>query len=339
MHRIAVVINSRSGGLLGREQAAEEVAAKLEAAGLDAVIIPEAEQPDLLARLDRAIAAGADAVIVGGGDGSIAAAAQRLAGTETALGILPCGTMNMLAKDLRIPIDIDAATATLARGTVRAIDVAEVNGHVFLCASVIGLPAALGRHRERHRGESGILARLRLAAAAIRTMVGYPPLRLTIGFRQGAATQAVRARALAVANNAYAEGLGQLFTRTRLDRGELVLYVAQRFGPWWAIRMLLAMALGAWRRDPSLDARVATEIVIDSRRRVLRVMNDGEGMMLAPPLRYTIRPLALKVIVPAVAAAAGTPETAAAADAGASPELSVAAPASLGGPPADAARR
>jgi diacylglycerol kinase family enzyme len=309
MRRIAVVINARSGGLLGRERAAEEVAARLEAAGLDALIIREAEEPDLLARLDRAVAEGAEAVIVGGGDGTIAAAAQRLAGTGTALGILPCGTMNMLAKDLRIPLDIAAAAETLAHGRIRAIDVAEVNGHVFLCNSVIGLPAALGRHRERHRGLSGLAARLRLAVAALRTMLRHPPLRLQIGVGQ-AAPLTVHVRALAIASNGYAEGFGQLFTRDRLDRGELVLYLAHRFGPWWMLRMLLAMALGSWRRRPELDELRATELTISSRRPVLRVMNDGEGVMLSPPLRYVIRPLALRVIVPAEVAAEAVPETA-----------------------------
>ncbi len=331
MRRIAVVINARSGGLIGRERAAEEVAERLEAAGLDAVIIHESEEPDLLARLDRAMAAGADAVIVGGGDGSIAAAAQRLAGTETALGILPCGTMNLLAKDLRIPLDLDEAAATLARGEVRAIDVAEVNGHVFLCNSVIGLPAAIGRHRERHRGEGGIGARLRLAVAALRTMIGYPPLRLSIAVGEGARPRTVYARALMVANNAYAEGLGQLFTRARLDRGELVLYLAHRFGPWWAVRMLLAMALGAWRRSADLDERAATSFTIASRRRVLRVMNDGEGVLLAPPLRYAIRPQALKVILPVEALVEDEPETAPAPDAGRpDPRHAPAAPAARG---------
>jgi diacylglycerol kinase family enzyme len=309
MRRIAVVINARSGGLLGRERAAEEVAARLAAAGLDALIIHEAEEPDLLARLDRAVAAGADAVIVGGGDGSIAAAAQRLAGTPTALGILPLGTMNMLAKDLHIPLDLEAAAETLAHGVVRAIDVAEVNGHVFLCSSVIGLPAALGRHREEHRGHSGIAARLRLGWAALRTMWRYRPLRLGIAVGD-AAPLVVHARAVSVANNAYAEGFGQLFERTRLDRGELVLHLARRFGPWWILRMLLAMALGSWRDRPELDELRVTALTITSRRPVLSVMNDGEGMTLAPPLRYTIRPCALRVIVPAGAMAEEVPQTA-----------------------------
>lgn len=309
MRRVAVVINARSGGLLGRERAAEEVAEHLAAAGLDAVIIHEAEEPELCARLDRAVATGADAVIVGGGDGTIAAAAQRLAGTGIALGILPLGTMNMLAKDLGLPLGLEAAAEALAHGTVRAIDVAEVNGHAFLCMSVLGLPTALGRHRERHRGSGGIGARLRLAAGALRTFWRYRPIGLGIAL-DGGPPRKLRARAIAIANNAYAEGFGEFFTRARLDRGELVLYRARRFGAWWVVKMLLAMALGSWRRRPELEERPARSVTIASRSRALRVMNDGEALLLEPPLRYAIRPGALNVIVPAAAAAVSVPETA-----------------------------
>ncbi|MDO9709008.1 diacylglycerol/lipid kinase family protein [Paracraurococcus lichenis] len=309
MRRVAVVINARSGGLLGRERAAEEVAEHLAATGLEAVIIHEAEEPELCARLDRAVAAGADAVVVGGGDGSIAAAAQRLAGTGIALGILPCGTMNMLARDLAIPLDLEEASAVLARGEVRAIDVAEVNGHAFLCMSVLGLPTALGRHRERQRG-GGIGARLRLALGALRTLWRYRPMGLDIAL-DGGAPQPLRARAFAVTNNAYAEGFGALFMRERLDRGELVLYRARHFGAWWIVRMLAAMALGAWRRRPEIEERAARQVAIGSRRRTLRVMNDGEALLLEPPLRYAIRPGALRVIVPSAPAEQGLPETAA----------------------------
>jgi diacylglycerol kinase family enzyme len=185
--------------------------------------------------------------------------------------------------------------------------VAEVNGRVFLCNSVIGLPVTLGRHRERHRGASGLLDRLRWAAASLRSIWRYRPLRLDITIDGDGRVRRLVTRAVAVANNAYAEGIGQMFARQRLDRGELVLYLARRFGVWWAVRMLLAMALGAWRDSPDLDARAAAGLTIRSRRRRLRVMNDGEGLLLAPPLRYAIRPLALRVILPAASVAADAP--------------------------------
>jgi diacylglycerol kinase family enzyme len=207
----------------------------------------------------------------------------------------------MLAKDLGLPLELESAAETLGRGQVRAVDVAEVNGHVFLCLSVLGLPTALGRHRERVRGRSGLRVRLGMVTASVRTLLRGRPRRLGIEL-DGNPRRIVYTRALAVANNAFDEGLGLIFTRTRLDRGELVLYLAHRFGVWWAVKMLLAMALGAWRSQPDLHEHAGRTLTIHSRRRRIQVMNDGELEWLRPPLTYRTRAGALKVIVPADAA-------------------------------------
>ncbi|MCI0756115.1 diacylglycerol/lipid kinase family protein [Teichococcus vastitatis] len=296
MRRVAVVLNMASGGLLGHANPEAGLATQLRGAGLEATIIPASDTSDLNGRLDRAIAMAPDAVIVGGGDGTICAAAQRLAGTPIALGVLPLGTMNMLAKDLRLPMELPAAMAALACGHLRTIDVAEVNGRVFLCNAVLGLPTAIGRHRERSRGEAGFLGRWRFLVGAFRTTVKQMPMRLNIA-TDGSLPRTIHTRALVVANNAYSEGFGEVFTRRRLDEGKLVLYVAHHFGAWWSLKMILAMFLGAWRDRPEIDACSATEVVIRSRR-PLRVMMDGEAFLLTPPLRFHVRPQALQVIVP-----------------------------------------
>ena len=77
-----------------------------------------------------------------------------------------------------------------------------------------------------------------------------------------------------------------------------MVYVAHRFGGWWSLKMLLAMCLGVWRDRPEVDACLAREVVVYSRRPTLRVMGDGEAALLTPPLRFRIRPGALRVIVP-----------------------------------------
>src|SRR5689334_4705264 len=77
-----------------------------------------------------AIRSGYDAVVGGGGDGTLNTIAAGLAGSETAFGVLPLGTHNHFAKDLGVPLDLDAAVAALARGTTKAIDVGEVNGRL-----------------------------------------------------------------------------------------------------------------------------------------------------------------------------------------------------------------
>ncbi|MBV9078598.1 MAG: diacylglycerol kinase, partial [Methylobacteriaceae bacterium] len=96
---MAVVINAAAGSLVGRPEAPREVAAALDAAGYEAQV----EADDGRGLVERIAAAtrreGAEAVVVGGGDGTIACAAQALVGSPVALGILPLGTMNILAKD------------------------------------------------------------------------------------------------------------------------------------------------------------------------------------------------------------------------------------------------
>jgi diacylglycerol kinase family enzyme len=302
--RIAVVINASSGTAIGRDTIEAEVTRHLKDAGLEAVLVPDHAE-GLLARLDEAVAMGAQAVVVGGGDGSIMAAAERLMGKEAALGILPLGTMNMLAKDLGIPLELAEAAEALAHGTIRTIDVAEVNGHVFLCSSVLGTPSWLGRHRERGRGKTGWRPRILFALAALRSEWRHRPMRLSVALEQGR-TVRLWTRALAVANNRYAEGFGLMMARQRLDAGELALYVARRYGAWWWVKLMAGMFLGTWRGSRLVQERTAKEVTIGSARTALRVMNDGEALLIQPPLVYRIHPGALRVIVPSPELAAET---------------------------------
>lgn len=82
-----------------------------------------------------------DVVVVGGGDGSISAAAQILADTGKPVGVLPMGTLNHFAKDLGIPLELERAAATIARGVTREVDLGEVNGRIFINNSSIGFYA------------------------------------------------------------------------------------------------------------------------------------------------------------------------------------------------------
>lgn len=72
-----------------------------------------------------------DAIVVGGGDGSIRTVAQVLAGSGVPLGILPLGTLNHFARDLGVPLTVDGAVALIAAGATRRIDLGEANGEIF----------------------------------------------------------------------------------------------------------------------------------------------------------------------------------------------------------------
>ena len=115
---LAIVMNANAGALLGRAEAAQELERLFEAAGARVEIVP-ADAGTLPERIERARATGADMIVIAGGDGSIACAAQALVQDETqgpALGVIPCGTMNLLAKDLQIPVGDTAAASPVCMG-------------------------------------------------------------------------------------------------------------------------------------------------------------------------------------------------------------------------------
>jgi diacylglycerol kinase family enzyme len=291
---VAVVLNAKAGALLQHAEAAAELQTALTQAGFRAEFI--ADEAPLPVRIARAARSGAGAVIVAGGDGTIARAAQQLAGGDIPLGILPFGTMNLLARDLHLPIgDIAAAIAIMARGQTRRIDVGDVNGHVFLCASMLGLPARLGRYREGSRG-AGWLLWLRMARAALRLLIRGAPVKGTLEVASTVAS--LDAMTLTVTVNAVAEASGLEFSRARLDGGTLGLYAVRPVGLAGFVGLALRVASGQWLHDEAVQETLATAATVSSRARAMQVMNDGEISLLKPPLQYGIRPGGLLVLAP-----------------------------------------
>src|SRR5690348_16338233 len=138
MKRVPVLLN-RVGGALSRDpELAKRAGEALRTAGIE-VKLELLSGGDCAVRC-RAIAERGDPLlIVGGGDGTISAAASALAGTETRLGILPLGTLNHFARDLDIPTDLDEAAKLIAAGKDRRVDIGEMNDRVFINNSAIGL--------------------------------------------------------------------------------------------------------------------------------------------------------------------------------------------------------
>jgi diacylglycerol kinase family enzyme len=295
MH-VTVVLNTAAGSLIGVDDAEAAIVRAFEEAGVTADFEPD-DGRGLEERMDAAVARGAEALVVGGGDGTIACAVQRLVGTGIAFGVLPLGTANLFAKDLGMPLDVAGAVRALSSGVVKDIDVGEVNGHAFVCNSVLGLASRLAERRERRRGAFRMRDWWSFLVSARRGLVRYPAMRLDI--EAGGKRRRLRTRALAVVDGDYEEGFGRMFSRSALDEGRLVLYVAESLTPWRALVLGARMLIGKWRDAPELTRIEADAFTIDSRRRTVRVMNDGETLLLPPPLHYRIRRGALRVIVPA----------------------------------------
>jgi len=293
--RMAVIINAGAG--LGYAPPwRESLAARLASHGLEADVTLAADVNHLMEAARSALAAGAGIVVAGGGDGTVNAVASVVLDSGAVFGVLPMGTLNHFARDLRIPPQLDAAIATLAAGHVAQVDVGEVNGRIFLNNSSLGLYPDIVRDRQRQQRRLGRGKWTAFGWAALAALRRYPFLRvrLTLG-EQG---HARRTPFVFIGNNEYHMQGFNIGERARIDGGMLSVYVAQRPTRFGLLKLALRALFGRLRQSREFHVFQAGEMVIETRHRRLRVATDGEVTVMAPPLRYRIRPAALPVIVP-----------------------------------------
>lgn len=291
-----LVLNARSGASADGAPTAPDLVARLRAAGLDADTGDDPEAT-LAQKVEAAIESGAEVIVAAGGDGTITAVASALVGTDRTLALLPLGTANLLARDLGVPLDLDAAIAALATMAPKRIDVGEVNGTVFLHKIVLGFVPGLAAARERLRGR-GFWASFAFLRHFVRRARRARRISAHLTTGDGR-RRVVRAAAIAVSNNAYDEGVGRFFCRSRLDGGSLGLYVLRRPGLFTMVKLAAGMLVGRWRRSEELWVGAAKSVVLRSRRRRLMLMVDGEVSGFSTPLKVRIRPQALSVLAPA----------------------------------------
>nr|WP_255528567.1 diacylglycerol kinase family protein [Roseomonas sp. KE0001] len=290
--RIKVLVNAGGGSVRGRELRAE-IAAVFAAHGVAADV--EQLGGDALAAAARAaLAEGYEAVVAGGGDGTVSAVAGVLAGGEVPLGVLPLGTLNHFARDLGLPADWRQAAAQLARGQVRRIDVAEVNGRVFINNSSVGLYADMVSERDRERRRRGWRKGPAMLLACLRILRRFGLRRLTV--RAAGRRERVKTPLVFIGNNDYETSLPRPGRRVALDGGHLCLCVTRHGSRLSLLRLALRAAFGRLREERDFEMRAVETAEIHARAPLLRVSLDGEVAMLRTPLRYRIRPGALRVL-------------------------------------------
>jgi diacylglycerol kinase family enzyme len=296
--RARVILNVSGGTAAGQDagELEEQVRDGLTRLGVKADV--RAVGPDAISQAmrDGASAPDVDVLVAGGGDGTISSAAGHLAGTGRPLGILPLGTLNHLARDAGIPTDLDAALAIIARGHVRPVDVAEVNGRVFVNNSSVGLYPSMVRLREVERERTGRSKRLAMLSASMHSLRSFRRHRLWIS-TQGFDVP-VRTPLLFVGNNRYSVNLLALGTRDTLDGGELCLYAIRARSRAHLLWAGLRGVFGRLEQQRDFVTAYVQEAEISSDRAALIVSADGETVQMRTPLRYRIRPGALKLIVP-----------------------------------------
>jgi YegS/Rv2252/BmrU family lipid kinase len=233
----------------------------------------------------EAAEAGADLVLVCGGDGTVREVCAELAGTGIAVGIIPAGTGNLLARNLAIPLYLRAAVDVALNGQDRAIDLVEVGGDNlpdshFLVMAGMGFDAAI-----MEGVDEGLKKRIGWLAYVVAGMRGlmFPAVRLEISVDDGPPTRH-RARTVIVGNVGTLTAGMPLLPDARIDDGllDVVLLYPQRFLSWLPL---------AWRiltRRPHTDALVnrlrGSSVVIRADRETPREL-DGDPLGAGRELR------------------------------------------------------
>lgn len=290
----AVIVNASAGGGRDADWVAKLVS-QFAQVGLTARVTLAKNGDELAAASRAALDDGIALVVGGGGDGTLNAVVSHLVGTNAVFGILPLGTLNHFAKDLGVPLELDAAIHTIATGRQLQVDVAEVNGHIFVNNSSIGLYPQIVRHREQQQrlGRSKWNAFFWALLSAFRR---FPFYRITVcvdGKEQKCTTPFVF-----IGNNRYTMEGFHIGERAHLDTGVISFYTARNVGRLGVLGLAFSALFGRLRQATAFETLSTTELTIETRRRSLRVSTDGEVTVMEAPLHYRIRPGALRVIVP-----------------------------------------
>lgn len=293
--RPVVILNATSGAN-DKEEARARLAELFAARGLDARISLASSGAEIVEMARRAAREDCETVVAGGGDGTINAVASTLVGTRKRLGVLPLGTLNHFAKDLKIPLDLEGAARNIVEGHVARVDVGEVNGRIFLNNSSLGLYPSIVRQREKQQERLGRGKWPAFIWATLSVLRRYPFLVVRLSTDKEALVR--RTPFVFVGNNEYEMESFNVGARSCLDAGQLSLYTAHRTGRLGLLRFAIRALFGGLRDEQDFDAMCTKEVWIETRRHRLRVATDGEVTVMNTPLHYRVLPGALSVIVP-----------------------------------------
>jgi len=258
--------------------------------GIEPIVLTRGS--DLLALAEDAVGRGADVIGMAGGDGSQALVASVASRAGIPFVVIPAGTRNHFALDLGLDrADVVGALDAFEEGVDTVIDLAEVNGRVFVNNASMGLYAKIVQS-DAYRD-----AKVQTAAQTLPDLIGPDAEPLDLRYTLPSGEQATSANLVLVSNNPYQlSHLRGGAVRPRLDGGELGVVTLLVRGAGDAERFAVLEAAGRVSRFPGWNEWTAGAFEVSSSGPV-EVGVDGEALSLEPPLRFSIRPGALTVRV------------------------------------------
>lgn len=241
----------------------------------------------------------ADVIICAGGDGTQAGVAGAIGGRKAALLPLPCGTMNLLCRDLGIPLDIEQALQTALHAPKIKIDIGVVGDRTFLNNVVFGSYAELAEAREELREIESVESLGEAIVGAANALVHADPLRFTIDLddeRIDAKTNTV-----VVSINRITSSENLVPRRDRLEAGELIVYLTESKNGVDLAGVILEFLRGGVEQSEKIDGRPCQRCRIDGRRRKVSYTIDGDPLESSAPVELRIEKKSLAVHFPAAA--------------------------------------
>jgi diacylglycerol kinase family enzyme len=285
--RAVLLMNPKSGGgKVERFNLVDEARRR----GIEPVLL---EPGDDLQALAREAAGSAEVIGMAGGDGSQALVAQVAMEHGLDYVCVPAGTRNHLALDLGLDRDdVVGALDAFAGGAERTIDLAFVNGRIFVNN------VSLGVYAEIVRSDAYRDAKLETVEKMLPDLLGPRAAPFDLRFRGPDGSEQLSAQLVLVSNNPYVlDRIGGMGSRPRLDTGTLGIVAVRIEHPAQAARLASLQALGQVRRfDGWLEWSSGTFEVASGGPVAAGI--DGEAVVLEPPLRFRIVPAALRVRLP-----------------------------------------
>ena len=298
-----IVINQGSGAA-EKDEARRAIEAELQAAGRAHRFVPVApgqivatcQEAARLAREHGGV------LVAAGGDGTINCAAQAALAQDCPLGLIPLGTFNLFARQLGLPLDPAEAARALLRAAPEPVQVGWANQRVFLVNASLGLYPKLLADREQVKKKLG---RRRWIAmlAALKSLLDWR-LKLTLDVEMDGELRQLRTASVFVCNNRLQLqrlGIAEDVV-AQVGEGRLACLMVEPMGTWAKLRMLAAAAFGKLGEERVIRSLALRSLAVGARHaRRLKVATDGEVQWMQLPLRFTVAPRPLQVMLPPVA--------------------------------------
>lgn len=250
-----------------------------------------ADRETMLSGLRQAVAERRERVVVAGGDGTIHEAIQELAGSETALGIVPVGSGNDFATSLGLPESIDEALGHALVGPVSRVDLGTIGERYFACVAGVGIDGAVLETIDRWRWRPP--RRWLYPAALLRALPAYRPPHVDLEFADGVWSGQVTI--LALANSPLYGGGMRIAPQARLDDGRLEVVTVGALPKLRLLGLFPRVYSGRHVEHAAVElfSARAGRLVLD---RPQRISADGEKSAVADRIDFGIAPGALRVV-------------------------------------------